>query len=134
MLKASLPVWVGAEPRVAGNDDKATRDAFRDNAPFSSMEFDKSWKAICAFEFEGKSWYPSPSILLDMWRSMMQALTIQGLSLDDGFDPVSLYRAMDLDTHPKELYNAILLALCDNDQAWSSGCEFIQRHCNAAQR
>ena len=128
ILKASLPVWSGAEPRVAENDDKAIRDAIRDDVPFSSAEFDTSWKAICAFEFEGKSWYPSPSVLLDIWRSMMLASTIQGLRLDAAFDPDSLYRAIDLEIHPKELYNALLIAVCDDHQAWSNGCKFFSGH------
>ena len=54
-----------------------------DDMPLSVQEFEDAWTELCAFESDSTCWVPTAACLCEVWRSIMSAVAIKGLSLQD---------------------------------------------------
>ena len=85
------------------------------DAPFSTEEFNGAWKQICAFEVLGRAWLPTPSALAMVWKSILSAATVRGVSLEKEFELKPLAEAVGSDGYPLALIMAVMTRLVSNN-------------------
>ncbi|KAK4693196.1 sister chromatid cohesion protein DCC1, partial [Lecanoromycetidae sp. Uapishka_2] len=86
-----------------------------EDTPFSSGEFDKAWKELCAFEEDGKAWVPTPATLIAVWMSILSAATVRSLDLGESFSLAALVATVEEDGHPMALFQAVVNRLGSDD-------------------
>lgn len=126
ILKETLPIYIGPES-IPAKDSllKTSGKTIFEDVPFSRGEFDKAWKALCAFDLEGRAWIPAGSALVGVWRSVVSAATLQGVSLGDIFPLATLEGLVAEDDHPSVLFRAIIDRLGSEDEDTMGGCESL---------
>ena len=87
----------GLRNKQAGEENMASQgpsksDIF-DDMPLSVQEFEDAWTELCAFESDSTCWVPTAACLCGIWRSIMSAASIKGLSLQDS---VYIYDLLEL--------------------------------------
>ena len=101
-LKATLPLWdaEGSEHSKA----PTSKVACRSSAPCSVGEFEKAWMDVCAFEWLGQAWIPSPGTQIDVWKAFMNTVIADSMDLNMPF-------SQDVVTDEDEDTSQILKAL-----------------------
>lgn len=126
VLTETLPIYTGPESIPAlGSSEKTSRETIFEHVPFSRGEFNKAWKALSAFEIEGRSWIPAASSLTGVWKSLVSAATLRGVDLGDGFNMTALEGVVEEDDHPVVLFRAVIERLSSEDEDLMDGCEFL---------
>ena len=100
------------------------KHAIRQDAPFSTNEFNEAWKQVCAFEVLGRPWLPTPSALAMVWKSILSAATIRGVSLENSFGLRSLAEVVGNDGYPWPLVMAVMTRLTSNTEILKDDCEY----------
>lgn len=62
-----------------------TPDLFA-NTPFSDSEIREGLASLCVIEEDGCSWIPAAGVLKSVWTSLVNSTTLEGTSIDKGFD------------------------------------------------
>ncbi|KAL9075759.1 MAG: hypothetical protein Q9161_001511 [Pseudevernia consocians] len=83
------------------------KNAILQDTPFSTAEFDKIWKQLCAFEVLGRAWLPTPSALAMVWKSILSAASIRGVNLEKRFNLKSITEMVGNDGFPWALCMAV---------------------------
>lgn len=96
---------------------------FRD-APFSTEEFDRTWKLLCAFEVLGRAWMPTASALATIWKTILSAATIRGINLEKTFEFTSLADTVGNDGYPRALFIAVVMRLISDTDYVRDDCEY----------
>lgn len=126
ILKETLPIYIGPESIPAKESlEKTSRKTIFEDVPFSREEFDKAWKALCAFELEGRVWIPAGPALASVWRSVVSAAILKGVNLRDIFPLATLEGVLAEDDHPIVLFRAIIDRLGSEDEDTMDGCESL---------
>ncbi|KAL9607741.1 MAG: hypothetical protein Q9167_007371 [Letrouitia subvulpina] len=113
VLLQSLPLFSDAGNLSAVDSETSKRkEVILNDTPLSSCEFEKSWIELCAFELGGCSWRPSAALLLQIWASLMSAVTLKGLNLEQEFPLSALAPVVEEDGHPLEVLEALLARVC----------------------
>ena len=81
------------------------------DAPFSTKEFDETWKQLCAFEVLGRGWLPTAYALAMLWKSIISIATVRDVNLEKTFDIISLAEAVGNDGYPWALFMAVVTQL-----------------------
>ena len=100
------------------------RIAILQDAPFSTQEFDKTWKQLCAFEVLGRAWLPTPSAVAMVWKSILSAATIKGVNLEKQFDLNSLGGMVVNDGFPLALFKTVMMRLVSDTDFVTDDCEY----------
>lgn len=117
LLKKSLPLYKGIDTELGLGVDTTFSSMYEDknailqNAPFSTVEFDKAWKQSCAFEVLGRAFLPTASALAFVWKSILSAATIRGIDIEKNFDLESLADMVGTDGYPRALFIAVVMRL-----------------------
>lgn len=118
LLKAALPVFSHEEQaEIPAPSEAQSKQAILVDTPVSLQEFNQAWIDLCAFEIEGRAWRPSSSMLSKVWKSILSASTIKGLSLDRALDVHSLASIVEEDDIPVPIFNAVMERLQDEKTA-----------------
>ncbi|KAL8857454.1 MAG: hypothetical protein Q9178_005948 [Gyalolechia marmorata] len=88
--------------------DARGRRAILEDFPVSLREFDQAWNDICALEVDGRAFRPSSAVLWKVWRSVIAACTLNGLSLDQALDFSSLAPLVEEDDVPPFILKAVV--------------------------
>ncbi|KAL8912543.1 MAG: hypothetical protein Q9171_002484 [Xanthocarpia ochracea] len=88
-------------------DARGRRATFED-FPVSLQEFDQAWNDICALEVNGRAFRPSSAVLWKVWRSVIAACTLKGLSLDQALDFSSLASTVEEEDVPPFILKAVV--------------------------
>lgn len=100
------------------------KSAVLQDTPFSTQEFDETWKQVCAFEVLGRAWLPTPSALAMVWKSILSAATIRGVNLEKSFDLKSLAEMVGSDGFPRALIIAVVIRLVSDTDYLREDCEY----------
>lgn len=100
------------------------KNAFLQDAPFSTNEFDEAWKQQCAFEVLGRAWLPTASALAMIWKSMLSAASMSGVNLEKNFELKSLAEMVGNDGFPSALLMAVVMRLVSNTNSLNDDCEY----------
>ena len=73
----------GLRKKQAGEENGRSKAEIFDDMPLSVQEFEDAWTELCAFESDSTCWVPTAACLCEIWRSIMSAVAIKGLSLQD---------------------------------------------------
>ena len=132
LLKSRLPVF-DAPPVLSMSEgaakplptlDKRNKPAIFEDTPLSIQEFDDAWVRICAFEMDASSWIPTSAILCRTWRSMITAITLKGLKLQDGIHINDIAGLVEEDGIPAGLLQAVVHRLHSDKLIPMDGCRF----------
>ena len=96
---------------------------FRD-APFSTEEFDRAWKQLCAFEVLSRAWLPTASALATVWKLVLLAATVRGINMEETFEFKSLADMVGNDGYPRALIIAVLMRLISDTDYVRDDCEY----------
>ena len=129
ILRQILPVY-DAENELGPSSvtpaaDRITKDTILDNVPLSFTEFEVSWIQLCAFEHEGSAWLPVPSLLCQVWKSIMSAATASSVDLSHIFPTEDIERLVTEDGYPVRLTRAILRRVQSRKEDPMDGCKRI---------
>ena len=103
--------------------EKMGKQAMLENAPLPSNEFDKAWKEMCAFEFEGQAWLPTALELISVWESILSAATVRSVDLGENFVIATLRRVVEEDGHEGVLFDTVINRLRSDDEDLMDGCQ-----------
>lgn len=118
LLRTALPLCSGEEQvKSHSPSESQSKESILVDTPISHQEFDRAWVDLCAFELEGQACLPTPGLLWKVWKSIISASTIKGLSLDKvwDFQTVASMVAID-DEIPSPVFNAVIKRL-QNEQS-----------------
>lgn len=73
----------GRRTKQVGMENGRSKSEIFDDVPLSVQEFEDAWTELCAFESDSTCWVPTAACLCGIWRSIMSAVAIKGLSLQD---------------------------------------------------
>ena len=90
---------------------KITREEFFADAPFSKGELEDALLDLCVFEKDASLWIAAPGLLLTTWKSLLTAVTIQGVQLDHYWDIRNIEYQLMEDDVDLEIFHAIVLRL-----------------------
>ena len=90
---------------------EGNKSSLLEDAPFSVREFESAWKILCAFDLEGKSFRPTAPSLVSIWRSILSAISLRSINLEESFSLDALVETADEDGHPLSLLKAVLARL-----------------------
>ncbi|MCJ1451461.1 hypothetical protein MMC28_001798 [Mycoblastus sanguinarius] len=107
--------------------EKMGKQAMLENAPLPSNEFDKAWKEMCAFEFEGQAWLPTALELISVWESILSAATVRSVDLGENFVIATLRRVVEEDGHEGVLFDTVINRLRSDDEDLMDGCALFSR-------
>lgn len=128
VLLQSLPLFSDVENLSAVDPETPkSKEALLNDTPLSSYEFEKGWIELCAFELGGRTWRPSAPLLLQIWASLMSAVTLKGLDLEQGLPLSALAPAVEEDGHPLEVLKALLARLCKPKRETREYCFPIEK-------
>ena len=126
-LKAALPVLTSLESEnMSALTDARGRRAILEDFPVSLREFDQAWNDICALEVDGRAFRPSSAVLWKVWRSVIAACTLKGLSLEQALDFSSLAPMVEEDDVPPFILKAVVERLRAEGEVPFRECKSIQ--------
>lgn len=118
-LRQKLPPYTGpghvtdrdASPANATQEIVLSRESVFDNAPYSLVELKSAWKHICAFEMKQISLRPTPLALIEVWNSMMSAVLLRNINVEDAFAVDMLLGPVEEEGHPASLVRTVMSRL-----------------------
>ena len=116
LLKSKLPVYDSPRTGLPSEEpantvdacDERDKSAIYQDTPLSLQEFEKAWEELCAFEMDSTSWIPTAASLRGAWLSIMSALTLKGLKLQDSIYVDDIVGLVQEDGIPVALFQAII--------------------------
>jgi Sister chromatid cohesion protein Dcc1 len=108
-LKKTLPTWT--RDGLVGSHAEQTKGEIFDNIPFSDSEIQQAWGMLCACEIEGSACKPAPSDLLTFWKEMLSAVFAEGIRIENGFNPQTLWALVEDVGYPRTLFDAVISRL-----------------------
>ena len=123
-LQQSIPIYSGPQ-QISGtlSQGTSTKVQILESAPFSSGELDKAWKDLCIFESEGRVWLPRAASLVTVWRSLISAAILRGMTFGDRFPVNTLEVILEEDGYPTGLLYALIHRLGSNNANPLDGCK-----------
>ena len=100
------------------------KNAILQDVPFSTDEFNETWKQLCAFEVHGLPWLPTSSALAMVWKSILSAATVTGVNLEKSFDLRSLAEVVGNDGYPPTLITAVMIRLISDTDNLKDHCKY----------
>ena len=94
--------------------------------PLSVQEFEDAWTELCAFESDSTCWVPTAVCLREIWRSIMSAVAIKGLNLQDSVHIHDLVELVIENGFEEALLHAVLSRLHLEKAIPIDGCESCQ--------
>ena len=84
-LRSKVPVYDARYASEKSKDGVTITDVIVDS-PFSVTEIHNGLRELCAFEFCGFCWVPTAKDMKDIWLAFMNAMTVEGISIDKELD------------------------------------------------
>jgi len=116
ILSGLLRVYHGPEDGLSDTNiqglDKASLIA---DIPHSTGECEAVWQDLIAFEMHQTCWQPHPEQLLQLWQTIIEGATADGMNLTRDFTIESLRLAVEDLNAPQEMFEALMSFLCWND-------------------
>lgn len=103
--------------------DRRSKSAIYKDMPLSMQEFENAWIEFCAFESDFTSWIPTASCLCGVWRSVISAVVLKGLNLQDSVLINDLVGLVEEDGFPAALLHAVVERLQTEKTRPMDGCE-----------
>ena len=105
--------------------EKQNKSAVFEDVPLSLQEYEEAWVKVCAFEMDATSWIPTSAILCRTWRSIITAVTLKGLKLQDGIHINDIAGLVEEDGIPAGLLQAVIHRLRSDKLIPMDGCRFF---------
>lgn len=130
LLRSKLPVYDSPRTELPSEQsaktvaicDKRNKSAIYEDTPLSLQEYEKAWEELCAFEMDSTCWIPTAASLYGAWRSIMSALTLKGLKLQDSLYADDIAAVVEEDGIPAALFQAIIQRLRLENVIPMDGC------------
>ena len=116
----------GLRNKQAGVENGRSKSELFDDMPLSAQEFEDAWTELCAFESDSTCWVPTAACLCGIWRSIMSAAAIKGLSLQDSFYIHDLVEPVLENGFEEALLHAVLGRLQQVKTIPTDGREFVK--------
>lgn len=121
----SIPALSGeAAKPLSTSDQRNNKSAVFEDTPLSMQEIEDAWVKLCAFEMDATSWIPTSAILCRTWRSIITAVTLKGLKLQDGIHVNDIAGLVEEDGIPAGLLQAVVHRLHSEKLIPMDGCRF----------
>ena len=135
LLKNSLSVFDGppigsvneGAAKPLSISEKWNKSAIFEDMPFSCEECEEAWVKLCAFEMDATSWVPTSALLCRTWRSIITAVTLKGLKLQEGIHINDILELVEEEGIPAGLLQAVIRQLHSDKLIPMDGCRY---HCN----
>lgn len=133
LLKNELRVFEG--PQVGPTNkhaaevdaaDRRSKSVIYEDTPVSLQEFEDAWIELCAFELESISWVPSSACLSGIWRSIISAIELKGLNLQESVYIGDLAGLVEEDGFPTALLQAVINKLQTEKIIPMEGCKICR--------
>ena len=132
-LKNELRVFDGPQAGlqskdVAGVDtaDGRSKSIVYEDTPVSLQEFEDAWIELCAFELESISCVPSSACLSGIWQSIISAVVLKGLNLQESVYIDDLAGLVEEDGFPAALLQAVIDRLHIEKAIPMEGCKICR--------
>ena len=120
----------GLQNRQAGLENTSStgrsKSEILDDMPLSVQEFEDAWIELCAFELGSTCWVPTAACLCGIWRSIMSAVAIKGLRIQDSVYIHDLVELVTENGFEEALLHAVLGRLHLVKTTPIDGCESCQ--------
>ncbi|TGZ80918.1 hypothetical protein EX30DRAFT_44308 [Ascodesmis nigricans] len=96
-------------------DEPVTRMSLLPELPISDGEFTEAWRASGAFEWRGKIYQPTPTVLVKALQVIFTATTAErlGIETEVGVKIEDIMKAIDDDEVPRGLIEGVIGVVCD---------------------
>jgi len=116
ILNGLLRVYHGPEDDpVDTNSQGSTKTSLFADIPYSTGECETAWQDLMAFELYQTCWQPHPEQLLQLWQTIIEGATADGMNLTKAFALESLRLAIEELSSPEEMFKALVYYLCKID-------------------
>lgn len=132
-LKNDLRVFHGPQVGIQSKDlaevdaaDGRSKSIIYKDTPVSLQEFEDAWIELCAFELDSISWVPSSACLSEIWRSIISAVVLKGLNLQESVYIDDLAGLVEEDGFPAALLQAVIDRLHIEKAIPMEGCKICR--------
>ena len=111
--------------RSAGARSKKTIFA---NVPVSDQAIEQVWADIHAFEHQQQCFQPMPRILKDLWCSIQQAATAEGINISRKFAPEQVWEVIQDAGYPRPMFEAFIQNLSTGRDVFHRDAAILDSH------
>jgi len=117
ILNGLLRVYRGPEDDPTDTSSQGfTKMSLFADIPYSIGECEAAWQDLMAFEMSKTCWQPHPEQLLQLWQTILEGATADGINLTRDFAMESLRLAIEELNAPEEMFVALMSYLCKTDR------------------
>jgi hypothetical protein len=109
-LRELLPEWDGQPDQVPENVVTTDWRSVCDSIPLSASELRREWVRMCVFQHCSTCLRPTPNVLLEAWRYILETSVVEDINLADPVQVNRLWGCLSAEGYsvPKALFHAIM--------------------------